>query len=232
MDVAPIAYTVRFDANKGDGAMDDQHMTYDQPSALNTCRFTKPGYRFLGWNTVPDGSGTSFTDDQEVVNLASKQGDTVTLYAQWVKKLLSVTFNDGHGNTIATSQVPYGDKATPPDVPTRDGYDFAGWDTNFGCVTTDLNISATWKRTEDKATPNDAGNEHDATTSAVQPPISDDAREPTTLDQTGSNSLVIGAFSFAGAVLSEGSLMDHQRHKRLHTHDGRSTAVGETDITP
>lgn len=231
MDVAPIAYTVRFDANKGDGAMDNQHMTYDQPSALNTCTFTKPGYRFLGWNTVPDGSGTSFTDEQEVVNLASKQGDTVTLYAQWAKKLLNVTFNDGQGNTFATSQVPYGDKATPPDVPAREGYDFAGWDANFGCVTTDLNISATWKRTEDTATPSDAGNEHDVAISTAQPSASDDASETTALDQTGGNSLVIGILSLTGTLLSARALMGRQRHKQPHSPGEHSTAAGKTDTT-
>lgn len=37
---------------------------------------------FKGWNTKPDGTGTSYTDQQRVSNLAPP-GSTIQLYAQW-----------------------------------------------------------------------------------------------------------------------------------------------------
>ena len=38
---------------------------------------------FVGWNTLPGGTGTSYTDTQEVINLSRHDGGIVDLYAQW-----------------------------------------------------------------------------------------------------------------------------------------------------
>ena len=45
--------------------------------------FTRTGYYLYRWTTEPDGSGTAYTDGQEVSMLSAKQDGTVTLYAQW-----------------------------------------------------------------------------------------------------------------------------------------------------
>ncbi len=50
------------------------------PSKLHENEFYKTGYSFTGWNTEPNGSGTSYTDCQEVTFT-----EPVTLYAQWGK---------------------------------------------------------------------------------------------------------------------------------------------------
>lgn len=45
----------------------------------------RPGYTFVGWNTKPDGTGTTFKQG-EVVDasvLKSLGEDTITLYAMW-----------------------------------------------------------------------------------------------------------------------------------------------------
>lgn len=66
--------------------------------------YTRTGYRFAGWNTERDGSGTYFADKQEVLNLSADnwtQGDdsrgVVTLYALWevAESTLSVDPNGG-----------------------------------------------------------------------------------------------------------------------------------------
>jgi Listeria-Bacteroides repeat domain (List_Bact_rpt). len=49
--------------------------------AGNTCM--DPGYTFIGWNTEKDGSGTSYSDEQQVKNIYDKYGYSITLYAQW-----------------------------------------------------------------------------------------------------------------------------------------------------
>jgi len=46
--------------------------------ALPANTFTRDGHMFTGWNTAPDGSGTSFNDQAEVMI-----GGSLTLYAQW-----------------------------------------------------------------------------------------------------------------------------------------------------
>lgn len=64
---------------------------------LHVNRFTRKGYTFAGWNTEPDGSGQSFTDGQEILNLTDEHYDVdlnpdpnhgvVTLYAQWERSV-------------------------------------------------------------------------------------------------------------------------------------------------
>lgn len=58
--------------------------------------YTRIGYVFTGWNTKPDGSGTTYADSAEIYNLSNvdwrdestwteTDNGTVTLYAQWRK---------------------------------------------------------------------------------------------------------------------------------------------------
>ena len=54
------------------------------------------GYKFVGWNTKPDGSGTYLEDCAKVFNLTDEDGGTVRLYAQW-KKSQSTLILDANG---------------------------------------------------------------------------------------------------------------------------------------
>ncbi|GEM_PF-4133441 len=74
-------YTVKFNANTGDGSMIAVTFTYDEPVYLPDCTFTKEGYNFVGWNTQADGKGTSYANKANVKNLVV-DGE-VTLYAIW-----------------------------------------------------------------------------------------------------------------------------------------------------
>ena len=76
LDTTP--YTVTFNANGGEGTMDNETFTANTLQALTTNAFTRWSYDFTGWNTKADGSGVSFADGQKVINLG-----TATLYAQW-----------------------------------------------------------------------------------------------------------------------------------------------------
>jgi lipoprotein-anchoring transpeptidase ErfK/SrfK len=59
----------------------------------------------------------------------------------------TVTFFDGLGNQIGEPQtVNDGESATAPaDTPTREGFDFDGWDKDFTNVTEDLEVNAKWR---------------------------------------------------------------------------------------
>ena len=74
-------YTIEFNANGGSGSMLAQSFTYDTPQNLRSNTFTKSGSQFIGWNTRPNGSGTSYADGARVRNLAAN--GSVTLYAIW-----------------------------------------------------------------------------------------------------------------------------------------------------
>lgn len=77
-------YKVRFNANGGSGTMADQEFTYDQLQELTPNAFTRSGYIFTGWTTNSNGTGTSYTNGQNVENLTTQNNGTVNLYAQWV----------------------------------------------------------------------------------------------------------------------------------------------------
>ena len=71
--------TITFNANGGTGAMDPQVVTNSgQWVALHKNEFVLQSYRFVGWNTAADGTGSSSSDCE----LFGGYGD-ITLYAQW-----------------------------------------------------------------------------------------------------------------------------------------------------
>ena len=149
------SYTVTFDANGGEGSMNQQTFTYDVAQALNQNTFTRTGYSFTGWNTQADGSGSTYVDKAEVQNLTTEAGANITLYAQWTANTYIITFVDEDGITILqSSEVKYGE--TPVysgNTPTKEStaefdYAFAGWDPEIAIVTGDATYTATYTATK------------------------------------------------------------------------------------
>lgn len=81
--------TITFDANSGEGTMEAQKIISGKTHTLAANEFTRKKYVFNGWNSQQDGTGTSYTDKQEV----TASGD-ITLYAQWTE-CTSHNFEDG-----------------------------------------------------------------------------------------------------------------------------------------
>lgn len=102
----PTTYTVTFDANGGSGAMAKQSYKVNTDYKLPANSFYLFAKKFVGWNTVADGSGTWYDDGVTVRDLAGVGGN-VTLYAQWADDS-SGTLTDGkmevtlHGNESLT----------------------------------------------------------------------------------------------------------------------------------
>lgn len=73
-------YTLKFDANGGFGNMKDIEVKENSKVKLPINEFWHwdDEYEFVGWNTKPDGSGTSYADEQEIFISSN-----MTLYAQW-----------------------------------------------------------------------------------------------------------------------------------------------------
>ena len=75
--VGGILHTVVFMGNTSDvGSMPVQIAMVSTDLSENT--YTKTGYAFTGWNTKPDGSGTTYLDKSSY-----DFGSDITLYAQW-----------------------------------------------------------------------------------------------------------------------------------------------------
>ena len=149
------SYTVTFEANGGEGSMNQQTFTYDVAQALNQNTFTRTGYSFTGWNTQADGNGSTYGDEAEILNLTAEAGANITLYAQWTANTYIITFVDEDGITILqSSEVKYGQ--TPEyngETPTKEStaefdYTFAGWTPQIANVTEEATYKATYTATK------------------------------------------------------------------------------------
>ena len=128
----PIAYTVAFQPNGGQGTMEPVSMTYDQTAELPQLSFTREGYRFTGW--APSARGkAAYADGAQVVNLSAKSGATVTLYAQWTPNSYTVVY-EGNGadkGTMKPKTMLCGKTYTlTANAFSRTGYAFQGWATD------------------------------------------------------------------------------------------------------
>ena len=100
-------YIVTFYANGGEGEMEPQIFTEGAWQSLSENIFTRDGYLFSGWNTHPEGTGTT-VGNQQLMLLAQD----LDLYAQWIEDgSLGVpcpgmpTMTDIDGNEYATVQI-------------------------------------------------------------------------------------------------------------------------------
>ena len=76
-----------------------------------------------------------------VVNGAKVYGSEMSFTTRG-EYLYTVTFVDYDGTILGSDKVHYGTAATAPEDPSRDGYNFAGWDKDYSNVTDDLTITA------------------------------------------------------------------------------------------
>lgn len=80
-------YSIKF---IGNGATSGKMKTmtnrsYGKTYTLTKNAYKRKGYKFVGWNTKADGSGTWYKNKAEVKNLTKTNGKTIKLYAQWKK---------------------------------------------------------------------------------------------------------------------------------------------------
>ena len=65
-----------------------------------------------------------------------------TVTYEEVKSTYTVTFVDWNGTVLKTQTIEEGSSATAPTNPTRDGYEFTGWDKDFSNITANVTITA------------------------------------------------------------------------------------------
>jgi len=134
------AYTVTYGKNADDaeGTTPDSKHTVGIEKPLTPCGFTRKGYAFIGWTGTTNG-GVEFDDEESVINLSDRPGDTVRLYAVWSDKIYTVVYNKNADNAEGTMT----DSVFLIDVSqnisfntfTRTGYTFSGWaETSGGAV--------------------------------------------------------------------------------------------------
>ena len=118
-------YTVVFDANGGNGEMSDISLTYDVAEQLPANTFYRTGYTFVGWAVTPNGS-VFYTDEEDVLNITTKDKTTMTLYAVWSANNsgLTITLPDSNDEQINLKRIVSGDKVM---FSVKTGFDSYGW---------------------------------------------------------------------------------------------------------
>ena len=150
-----ITYTVTYNLNGGTGATaptDDN--TYASGASVTAAAapagLTAPAdKRFDGWNTESDGSGTDVAAGTGTIAMPS--GGGLILYAKWVDRTYTVTYNlnGGTGATapIDTNTYTAGQVVTAAVAPTGlvppTGKTFDGWNTEADGSGTDVTAGGT-----------------------------------------------------------------------------------------
>ena len=117
----PIIYNIEY-------TMDDGTATPANPTTytIETPTFTltnptKTGYTFAGW------TGTDLDAATTEVTIAAGSTGNRSYTATWQVNQYTITFNSNGGSAVDAITQDYGTAITPPDAPTRTGYDFDGW---------------------------------------------------------------------------------------------------------
>ena len=77
-------YFVRFNANEGEGAMNDELFINGVEKSLPSNMFKRDGYMFGGWAISSNGKKI-YDDRHRILNLSKNSGAIINLYATWIK---------------------------------------------------------------------------------------------------------------------------------------------------
>ena len=141
-----LPHKVTFVGNGGTGSMSSIYMHSSTSQRLKYNLFTRDKYKFTGWNTKADGSGKGYSDGERVLF----SSDT-TLYAQWAKMDLEISFdnNGGSGVMISIGASRNSSVKLPNNSFTRLGYTFSSWNTKSDGSGTSYNNLSNVTVTED-----------------------------------------------------------------------------------
>lgn len=95
-------YTIQYNANGGEGTMDDTDANCGESVTLSLCTFTKMGHTFKGWSTRVNGPVT-YKDRDSVKDLTTETGKIIVLYAVWEPDVYTITLNNDGGETQGTA---------------------------------------------------------------------------------------------------------------------------------
>ena len=124
------SYTITFDT---DGGSKIDPITQDYGTQITApADPTREGYTFIGWDkAIP----------------ATMPAENMIITAKWKVNQYTITFDTDGGSEIAPITQDYGTQITAPADPTREGYQFNGWDKTFPTTmpAENLTITALWR---------------------------------------------------------------------------------------
>ena len=125
----PFFHYVEFDSNGGTAV--ERQVVRNGEKATKPEDPTKDGAEFLGWYNGDDkfDFDTEITKDYKLTAKWSTDGSGTTP-GGGTSSSHTVTFISNGGSDIAAEEVKKGNKATRPENPTKEGYNFAKWTTD------------------------------------------------------------------------------------------------------
>ena len=142
-----VIYSITYHGNGNTGGTAAANTTGADGTTVttdsNSGTFIKTGYRFTGWNTAANGTGTYY-EGGESIQLTGN----LNFYAVWTALSYTITF-DGNTNTVGT--VPalitgYGSKTLRTNTGNLalTNYTFKGWNTQADGLGTHYNVGAAY----------------------------------------------------------------------------------------
>lgn len=126
----PLSYSITYNGNGNlSGSVPANTTGYGSVTlAANTGTLAKTGFSLSGWNTLANGSGTSYALS-DTYNLTG----SVTLYAEWTALSFTILYDDNEstGGSTPANTTGYGTKTLASNSGTlvKTGYIFRGWNT-------------------------------------------------------------------------------------------------------
>lgn len=136
-------YAVAFNSNGGT-SVKSQKVEYSE-TAERPEDPTLDRFAFAGWY-----SDSALTEEYD---FSAEVVRNLTLFAKWTLKTATITFNSRNGSSVAPEYVAVGQRGSMPESPTRKGFSFDRWNTDYAGsvpfdwetpVVEDMTLYASW----------------------------------------------------------------------------------------
>ena len=88
------------------GSIKELSATVDEDIYTPVCNIEYKGYSFVGWNTIADGTGKMYSENENIKNISTTN---VTLYAIWNQKEFTLTIKPNNGEPDVVRILHYND---------------------------------------------------------------------------------------------------------------------------
>ena len=89
------------------GSMYDDQFSYGTAKNLSKNKYFANGYKFTGWNTKDDGTGTAYADEASFTWSGSANNENIYLYARWEKLQTPIDISVGTPPTHSDISLTY-----------------------------------------------------------------------------------------------------------------------------
>ena len=142
------SFQVTFDSQGGSSV---EPLNVHEGNTLSIPNVSREGYSLDGWYISADQGNTLYEKWLFPTSIVTSD---ITLYAKWVVNEYTITFHCNGGSSIDSIVQDFATTLIEPSIPTRQGYTFSGWYSDFLINTPyefttipaeDLNLYAKWE---------------------------------------------------------------------------------------